>query len=409
MKELTSLSRYQLGTLQYTTENADLYSGTDTVLNRSVCLRIFKEARVRDVRLRNQLSQSLQRATELVHPHIAWIWETGEEDGILFSVERSLSGQFLSDRLANDRRLSWEDAFRYFRHLSQAIQFAHGRKMIHGDINSTNVMLSDEHGAVLMGFGLTQVFAGSIVLSENDDQAGLARLLLVMLTGRTDPVTFTTNTFEWPFAVPMLVREPILRGLGNHPQGFYYNVEEFFEAVEEQASLPQPDLPAAEITRMQVEEDAYEKTFEAARQAREDAKRQEALAAARKEIGDEIQKALDEHLSIEQELTDPAQPGSAEQSESMVHENAAPQALVEATTETAPSEPVKVVEEPSLIAVENPEQITFKPVESAQPQKPQKKRRKILVYLLIILILVAILAVLAWVWYQGGFTPLFPI
>jgi hypothetical protein len=409
MKELTSLSRYQLGILQYTTENADLYSGMDTVLNRSVSLRIFKDARVRDARLRHQLSQSLQRVTELVHPHIAWIWETGEEDGILFSVERSLSGQFLSDRLVNDRRLSWEDAFQYFRHLSQAIQFAHGRKMIHGDINPTNVMLSDEHGAVLMGFGFTQVFAGSIVLTENDDQAGLARLLLAMVTGRITPVTFEAKTFEWPFAVPALAREPILRGLGNHPQGFYYNVEEFFEAVEEQASLPQPDLPAAEIARMQAEEDAYEKTFEAARQAREDAKRQEALAAARKEIGEEIQKALDEHLSIDEELTTPAQAGPVEQSESLVRENDAPQANVEATTETMQREMVKLVEEPSLSAGENPEQLAVKPVEPAQSKKAQKKRGNALVYFLMILILVTILAVLAWVWYQGGFPRLFPI
>ena len=36
--------------------------------------------------------------------------------------------------------------------------------------------------------------------------------------------------------------------------------------------------------------------------------RQEALAAARKEIGDEIQKALDEHLSMDEEVETHEQP-----------------------------------------------------------------------------------------------------
>ena len=408
MKELTTLSRYQVGALQRSTENADLYSGTDTVLNRSVYLRIFKEARVRDVRLRNQLSHSLQRVTELVHPHIAWIWETGEEDGILFSVERCLNGEMLSDRLTNGRRFSWEDAFRYFRHLCQAVQFAHARKMIHGDINPSNVILSDEHGAVLVGFGLAQVFSGSATLTENDDQAGLARMLLAMLTGRAALFTVAEKTIEWPFAVPLLAREPVLRGLGIHPKGFYYNVEEFFESVEEQASLPPPAIPPAEITRMQAEEDAYEKSFEAERQAREDAKRQEALAAARKEIGDEIQKAMDEHLSIEEELVNPAQPGLVEQIESSVQGTGLPQAPADEKIEIPPGQPVKV-EKPGEKAVDQPEQSTGVPEKKAQPPKPPKNRRKLLVYILMILILLVILAILTWVWFQGGFAQLFPI
>ncbi len=374
MNKLNSLSRYQVGVLQRSTDTADLYLGKDTVLNRNVCLRVFKESRVGDVRLRNQLSQSLQRATELVHPHIAWIWETGEEDGTLFSAERSLIGVVLFERIPQEHRLSWEEAFRYFRHLCQAVQFAHSRKMVHGDVSMHNVLLSEDHGAVLMGFGIAPVFAGS-VLTETHDQAGLARLFLFMLTGRTEAPAVGANAVEWPFSVPPLARGPILRGLGIHPQGYYFNVEEFFESVEEQASLPQPDLPPAEIARMQAEADAYEKLFEAAVQAREDARRQEALAAARKEIGDEIQKALDEHLSMDEEAQTHEQPAEVEPEAVLVPETSKAPAEPEPNPQAQPSQIPPVTIASGGKVGDNPKSSSAEPGENTQGQKPPKKRR----------------------------------
>jgi serine/threonine protein kinase len=408
MNKLTSLSRYQVGVLQRSTETADLYLGKDTVLNRSVCLRVFKESRVGDARLRNQLTQSLQRATELVHPHIAWIWETGEEDGILFSAERSLSGVVLSERIPNEHRLSWEEAFQYFRHLCQAVQFAHARKMIHGDVSMSNVLLSEDHGAVLMGFGIAPVFAGS-VLAETYDQAGLARLFLSMLTGRTEAPAVGANAVEWPFSVPPLARGPIMRGLGLHTQGYYFNVEEFFESVEEQASLPQPDLPPAEIARMQAEADAYEKLFEAAVQAREDVRRQEALAAARKEIGDEIQKALDEHLSMDEEVETHEQPAEVEPNVVLVQETSNSPAESEPNPQARPSQIPEVAIASGGKVGDNPKPIRPEPGKNSQGQKPPKKRRNNLLYFTIVLLVLVILAVLVWLWYEGIFSQLFTI
>ncbi len=408
MNKLNSLSRYQVGVLQRSTDTADLYLGKDTVLNRNVCLRVFKESRVGDVRLRNQLSQSLQRATELVHPHIAWIWETGEEDGTLFSAERSLIGVVLFERIPQEHRLSWEEAFRYFRHLCQAVQFAHSRKMIHGDVSMHNVLLSEDHGAVLMGFGIAPVFAGS-VLTETHDQAGLARLFMFMLTGRTEAPAVGANAVEWPFSVPPLARGPILRGLGIHPQGYYFNVEEFFESVEEQASLPQPDLPPAEIARMQAEADAYEKLFEAAVQAREDARRQEALAAARKEIGDEIQKALDEHLSMDEEAQTHEQPAEVEPEAVLVQETSKAPAEPEPNPQAQPSQIPPVTIASGGKVGDNPKSSSAEPGENTQGQKPPKKRRNNLLYFTIVLLVLVIVIVLAWLWSEGFFSQLFTI
>jgi multidrug resistance efflux pump len=197
--------------------------------------------------------------------------------------------------------------------------------------------------------------------------------------------------------------------LGIHPQGYYFNVEEFFESVEEQASLPQPDLPPAEIARMQAEADAYEKLFEAAVQAREDARRQEALAAARKEIGDEIQKALDEHLSMDEEAQTHEQPAEVEPEAVLVPETSKAPAEPEPNPQAQPSQIPPVTIASGGKVGDNPKSSSAEPGENTQGQKPPKKRRNNLLYFTIVLLVLVIVIVLAWLWYEGFFSQLFTI
>ena len=101
MINLPYLGHYQieahLGSGRYT----DVYRAIDTVRKRTVALKVFKANLSPGKQPLWQYLKHAQGATDLDHPHIAWIWEIGEEKGIFFLVERFVNGPPLEKILLN--------------------------------------------------------------------------------------------------------------------------------------------------------------------------------------------------------------------------------------------------------------------------------------------------------------------
>ena len=148
---ISSLGQYhieiQLGSGEYT----DTYHATDTVRRRPVALKILRPNLpvpaawlLRDAAL----------ASDLVHPHLAWVWETAQIEGTAYIAERYVNGAPLAKMLAEAGALNWQDAFQVFRQIAQGLDFAHARNWVHGEINPKNILFSSEASAVLTDFGL---------------------------------------------------------------------------------------------------------------------------------------------------------------------------------------------------------------------------------------------------------------
>jgi serine/threonine-protein kinase len=135
---------------------ADTYRATNVIRKRTVALKLLHlEAAGDEAKIRRLLA-SVQQAAELVHPHIAWVWETGEIDGHLFVAERYVNGPSLASLLAEKGALSWDAARLVIQQTAQALDFAHGRGWVHGRISPAQILVSPELGAVLTGFGWPQ-------------------------------------------------------------------------------------------------------------------------------------------------------------------------------------------------------------------------------------------------------------
>ncbi len=403
-----------------TTQQADIYRGVDTVVKRTVILRVFKPDGLKDQRIRSQLVQSLQRLAELVHPHIAWVWDIGEETGRIFSAERFVEGALLEDILRDERRLPWEKAYSIFRQTAQALEFAHERSVFHGDLTPNQITISPEHGAVVEGFGLHQVFAEAPINRQSDQQA-LARLLIRMVSG---PVPDSAEEYfraeknlradapflaNWPLGIPRLIEEPLRRALGLHPAGPYVSMNEFVIAILEKASQPQPALSAEEIAFLQAEEDALQAAREADRKAAEEAVRQLALEDARREINEQFQKGIEERVFLDEAQSEAGQ-AQTDGPVRLLDEVFVPETGTEtvsqpkvfsaatdlSTQSTADEKAEQTLSEQALPEVEVASQDTIEPTPPSAPAtvhpSPQKKRsrRRVLTWLLLILIILLI-------------------
>ena len=147
------LGHYEITTHMGSGAYSETFRAVDIALNRTVALKLLRlESFPKEVDPLRFLSR-VQLASDLVHPHLAWVWETGEVDGTYYIAERFIEGQSLGDILKQSGPLGYEQALKITNQIAQGLEYAHARGLAHGDIKPSNILVHPELGAVLSGFG----------------------------------------------------------------------------------------------------------------------------------------------------------------------------------------------------------------------------------------------------------------
>lgn len=88
------------------------------------------------------------------HPHILPLLASGEESGYLYLITPYVAGGTLKDWLAGGGRMGPGDVGPFFRQLCDALSYAHGLGVVHGNVKPTNVFLYEGRHVMLGDFGL---------------------------------------------------------------------------------------------------------------------------------------------------------------------------------------------------------------------------------------------------------------
>jgi eukaryotic-like serine/threonine-protein kinase len=133
-----------------------VYLAQDALLNREVAVALFKAEGLDDdgrVRIQREIRALSQLGN---HPHIATLYDAGEEHSRPYFVSHYLPGGSIQDllRTAEHHRLTLDHALRLTDQICQALGYAHQQGIIHRDLKPSNVWLTED-GAVKLGdFGL---------------------------------------------------------------------------------------------------------------------------------------------------------------------------------------------------------------------------------------------------------------
>jgi hypothetical protein len=92
-------------------------------------------------------------AASLVHPHILPLYDSGSAGGMLYYVMPYVEGESLRARLLREGQLAVDDALRITRDVAAALDYAHGRGIVHRDVKPENILLTSD-AALLADFGL---------------------------------------------------------------------------------------------------------------------------------------------------------------------------------------------------------------------------------------------------------------
>jgi len=136
----------------------EVYRARDLRLGRHVAIKVLNPERVTTGDLVARFHREARVIAGLTHPHIARLYDAGEEHGLSFLVMECLHGEPLSTRLRNGA-LSLADALSYAADIADALHYAHARSVVHGDVKPANIFLTGS-GATLLDFGVATVAAG---------------------------------------------------------------------------------------------------------------------------------------------------------------------------------------------------------------------------------------------------------
>jgi len=135
---------------------AHVYRGRDTVLGRTVAVKILTEAGNSDRELRSRFLEEARTASNISQDNIIAVFDFGEENGRPFMVMEFLRGESLRDAIKGGRTGDLEYKLRTALQIARALDYIHNRKIIHRDIKPENIHIDVSGKVKLMDFGIAK-------------------------------------------------------------------------------------------------------------------------------------------------------------------------------------------------------------------------------------------------------------
>jgi len=150
----------------------EVFLARDTTLERDVAIKVLPAALSADPTARERFRREALAAASLDHPFICKVFEIGDAggpstpgaDGVavrsgqgrLFIVMEYVEGETLHAALGRGP-LPSGDLLSLALELTDALEAAHARQIVHRDLKPANIMLTSQHHAKVMDFGLAKL------------------------------------------------------------------------------------------------------------------------------------------------------------------------------------------------------------------------------------------------------------
>ncbi|MCG8603905.1 serine/threonine-protein kinase [bacterium] len=136
-----------------------VYKAEDTKLKREVALKFLPTNALQGQEEKDRFIREAQAAAALNHPNIATIFAIDEVDGQTFIAMEFIEGQSLHEIVGvnGGSPMKIDQAIDYATQVAAGLQAAHEKGIVHRDIKSANIMVTDKGVIKIMDFGLAKL------------------------------------------------------------------------------------------------------------------------------------------------------------------------------------------------------------------------------------------------------------
>jgi len=127
--------------------------------------------------LRHRFQKEQQALAQLEHPYITRLIDGGTtEEGFPFLVMEYVNGLPI-DRFCDAQRLTVPSRLELFRHVCEAVHFAHQNLIIHRDLKPSNILVTPESIPKLLDFGISKLLDESAAARPEDATVTVTRAM----------------------------------------------------------------------------------------------------------------------------------------------------------------------------------------------------------------------------------------
>jgi len=238
-----------------------VFKAYEARLDRYVALKVLPLEFMHDPTFGERFRREAHLVAQLEHPHIVPIFAYGIDEQPWMAM-RLIQGGSLAGRLRSEK-LSYGESVAIVRSVAQALDYAHGRNVVHRDVKPQNILLDGDH-AYLADFGVARMIdrpglteTGMVVgtpeymapeqaqglgADSRSDIYALAVIAYQLIVGRVPfsadtPMAVLLKHVSAPIPIPPASEVPgsitsaLLKGLAKAPNDRWGSAGEFAEAL----------------------------------------------------------------------------------------------------------------------------------------------------------------------------------